>query len=487
MKLNKINIKTLKYIDLRNNQLSEGINDFINNNCYNINKLIIENCDNKLIFDYSDKCQIKFEYSVKNENINNILKAISFKGIKSLFLDNFSNIEFLNNESLKDLIELNLNQNPINDITIFNQVKFINIEKIHLDELEIEKGFNSLHVFNSIKARSILLEPYGNKYFCKIEFIKPSIKTNIIFDNLNFLKDSLLTECTNINIAQSILDNNANFFSFSEIKNSFPIFKKLRANKLEINYNSFDKKYECNGYFNYNIKLKFIFNDNLFLRDNLFHDIYSIKIYNGILDDNLDLSIQKFPFLTNLELENNKIEGMKIFNDIDALQKENKEREKYNDMNYDKSFKKRIKKFNSLDDDELIIRFLSLVNNWEKVDASISNHATAYMQSMLKRREDISKGDEEKFKDVLMLLSPLGGEIFKVRSTFSASLYDAITVATAAYMDRFKANPSKLVEAVKKLKADPEFREMRGGASSKTRTRVRIGYAVELFGSVVGQ
>ena len=65
MKLNKINIKTLKYIDLRNNQLSEGITDFINNNCYNINKLIIENCDNKLIFDYSDKWQIKFEYSVK--------------------------------------------------------------------------------------------------------------------------------------------------------------------------------------------------------------------------------------------------------------------------------------------------------------------------------------------------------------------------------------------------------------------------------------
>lgn len=104
MKLNKINIKTLKYIDLRNNQLSEGINDFINNNCYNINKLIIENCDNKLIFDYSDKCQIKFEYSVKNENINNILKAISFKGFKSLLLHNFSNIEFLNNESLKELI-----------------------------------------------------------------------------------------------------------------------------------------------------------------------------------------------------------------------------------------------------------------------------------------------------------------------------------------------------------------------------------------------
>jgi hypothetical protein len=137
-------------------------------------------------------------------------------------------------------------------------------------------------------------------------------------------------------------------------------------------------------------------------------------------------------------------------------------------------------------DDELIIRFLSLVKKWERVDTSISNHATAYMQEMLKRREDISKDDEARFRDVLMLLSPLGREIFRVKSTFSASLYDAITVATAEHIDRFKANPGKLVEAIKILKADSEFREMRGGASSKTRTRVRIGHAVSVFGSVFG-
>lgn len=136
-------------------------------------------------------------------------------------------------------------------------------------------------------------------------------------------------------------------------------------------------------------------------------------------------------------------------------------------------------------DDELIIRFLSLANNWRNVDASISNHATAYMQSMLKRREDISKDAEEQFRDILMLLAPLGGDIFRVRSTFSASLYEAIMVATAEYLDQFKANPRKLCEAVKILRADTKFREMRGGASSSTRTRVRIGYAVEVFGNVL--
>ena len=136
-------------------------------------------------------------------------------------------------------------------------------------------------------------------------------------------------------------------------------------------------------------------------------------------------------------------------------------------------------------DDELIVRFLSLVNNWQTIDESISNHATAYMQSMLKRHEDITSEEEARFRNVLSVVAPLGGEIFRVRSTFSASLYDAIMVATAEFVDFFKVHPDKLEEAIKKLKMDSEFREMRGGASSKTRTRVRIGHAIKVFRDVV--
>ena len=334
IKLNKMNIKNLKEIDIKNNKLSECINDFINNNFFNNNELRIESSDNKLFFDYSDKCKIKFEYLVENKNKNNVLKSLSFKGIKSLILNNFSNIDFLCNESLNNLIELNLRQNIMNDITIFNQIKFINIERIHFDNLQIQKGFNSLHVFSSIRAKSISLNPYkNNKYYCRLEFMKPSIKINYIFDNLNFLKDNLLEECININIDQTIFYNNIDYFSFYEINNSFPIFKKLKAQKLEINYKSSENKDECIGNFNYNIKLKFNFNDLLFLKDKIFHDIYSIKICNGILDNNLDLSIKRFPLLTDLELENNKIESTKIFDDIDETKNENEERKKYNELN----------------------------------------------------------------------------------------------------------------------------------------------------------
>ena len=138
-------------------------------------------------------------------------------------------------------------------------------------------------------------------------------------------------------------------------------------------------------------------------------------------------------------------------------------------------------------DDELIIRFLALVNNWRNVDALISDYATEYMRELLKKREDIHKEDEDRFKEVLMLLAPLGSEIFKVRSTFSASLYDAIMVATAEFIDDFRRSPEELRIAVKTLRMDSTFREMRGGASSKTRTRVRIGRAVDIFRKTISK
>ena len=335
--LNKINIKTLRDINLRDNDLSEGINEFLKDNVFNLNELTIEDSDYFLRFFYSDKCRINFDYNINNKNKNDLLKTISFKGIKHLIINNFGNIDFLSNESLNNLIELDLSKNPINDISIFNQIKFINLEKITLEYVQITKGFNSLHIFKSIRAKTISLTTYyNNKYCCKLEFLKPFIKMDYIFDDLNFLKDSLLAECKNINIAQSIFDNNINFFSFIDIKNSFPIFKKLKANKVEINYMTSEKSYECLSFFNYNIKLKFIFNDLAFLRDEIFNDINSIKISNGILDSNLNLSIKRFPLLVNIELENNTIENFQLFIDIDEINKINEERENYNKVNNDK-------------------------------------------------------------------------------------------------------------------------------------------------------
>lgn len=322
-KLNKINIKSIKTIDLLNNNLSEGLTDFINDNCFKNTLVVIENKKDILNFSYSGSCIINFKYLIEEKNKNNLLDKLSFKGIKTLILKNFEFFEFLNNESLNELKLLNLYDSKVEDITILNKIKFTNVDKIDLGNNQVIKGYNSLYTFKSIKANSIEVYSFlSRQYFCKFIFVNPNITINYIFDDLNFLKDKLLNEDMNINIAPYIFENNPNFFSFSEFKNSFKIFKKFRAYKLSIYYNSSEKKFKCLCESNNkDIKPLFIVNDLLFLKDDIFNDINSISIYNGILNDNLDL--KRFTKLEKIVLKNNIIDGIKIFNDIDYFKKQN--------------------------------------------------------------------------------------------------------------------------------------------------------------------
>lgn len=337
-KLNKINIKSLQNINLLNNELSEGIKEFLNYNFFNSKQLEIDNNQDSLNFYFSINCTINFGYLVQENNISNLLNNLSFKGINSLQLYNFEKFDFLANDSFSSLTYLNLENSSIDDITIFNKVKFIDIKEINLGYNEIINGYNSLHAFKSIKG--IYLKAYydrnSNQYDCEIKFDKPIMTLNYHFKDLYFLKDNLLNENMEIYISQEIFDYNQNFFTFSAIKNSFRLFKNLKANKVDINYISSLNKYECYGGFNRNIKLKFLYDDLLFLKDNIFEDIYSIKINNGFLSDALDLSLVRFPKLNNIELNNNKIESLKIFNDIYAINNINEENKKFNELNNEK-------------------------------------------------------------------------------------------------------------------------------------------------------
>ena len=60
--------------------------------------------------------------------------------------------------------------------------------------------------------------------------------------------------------------------------------------------------------------MTFFFNDLSFLKDEIFNNVYSIKIYRGILNDILELSLKRFPNLNYIELQNNIIEGIKNIN-----------------------------------------------------------------------------------------------------------------------------------------------------------------------------
>ena len=322
-KMNKINIKSIKTLALLNNELLEDINDFMNNYCFNTDKVKIEDNNNGLNFhylrEYHDDINIKFNYIVEEKNKNNLLKALSFKGIERLILEKFNNIDFLANE------------------LIINNVRYI-----YINNGTIIKGFDSFNSFKSIKAYSIKVDYTNNKYICKIEFRQPFIVLNYSFDDLNFLKYDLLKETYWIKIPQKIFNDNQNYFSYDAIKNSFPIFKQLKTYKLNIDYNSNLNKYECTCYFNHDINLKYMFNDLLFLKDDIFSKTRSIIICNSIINDNLDLSRKRFPNLYYIKLENNRIEGMRIFNDINDIKKLNAEIIEYNKKVDNKYYEKEL-------------------------------------------------------------------------------------------------------------------------------------------------
>ena len=331
-KLNEIDIKTLNYLDLMNNEISEGFLDFLNNFyhlCNSVDKLILTKGNNALNFQYYDSYLLLMDlkYPIEEKIMNETLKSISFKQIKNLEIDKFNNLEWLSNESLENLQILNF-KIKINDLSIFNTIKFTNLKKIvFCDNEPILKGFNSLNVFSLIYLISIKVKKIENKYECYLSFENPEFQQSFIFDDLNFLKEKILVnnqkKDLSIDIAQEILDdkNNYDFFSYNEIINSFPIFKYLKANILDINY--INNKYICiTKFYNHKFRMTFSFDELNFLNDDMFKEIEELNLPDIIFNDNnIGITKEKFPKIKKLNLDNNIIESMKFFSEVEYLQK----------------------------------------------------------------------------------------------------------------------------------------------------------------------
>ena len=307
-KMNRIDIKTLNYLDLMNNEISEGFLDFLNDFCYShisIEKLILIKDNNALKFQYYDSYSplMDLKYPIEEKNMNEVLKTISFKQIKNLEIDRFNNLEWLSNESLENLQIINF-KTKINDLSIFNSTKFTNLKKIvFCNDEPILKGFNSLNIFSLINLVSIKIEKIKNNYQCYLSCVNPEVQQSFIFDNLNFLKEKFLGNNQKkdliIDISQEILDdkNNWDFFSYNEIINSFPIFKNLKADILDVNY--INNKYICKTkFYNHEFRMNFSLDDLKFLNDNEL--LENLQIINFKTKIN-DLSIFNSTKFTNLK------------------------------------------------------------------------------------------------------------------------------------------------------------------------------------------
>ena len=225
-KLAKFNLRNIKNINLSDNHITDGINDFMLgiNNINNLShKLILEKL-NKDKFKYVFDTIVNFKYYIKdNKDVNQFLKELSFSGINYLKLIGFDDtcIKFLSNESLKDLKELDIEENSLTKISIFDNIHFPEINKINVSEKDFsDDNLNSLKFFSSIKMQKINI----NKRNINIKYKNPEL--NIKIDNFNLLYNDM-GDIDEIRI-DSIPDN-SDVFSYNSFSNKkLPIFKNIK-------------------------------------------------------------------------------------------------------------------------------------------------------------------------------------------------------------------------------------------------------------------
>ena len=326
--INKINIPSLKIIIMTNNPISEGIANF-NAISYGANEFVLNKKNNELNFNYSKfeyqsnkniMC-ITFSYAIKENDINNILEKIDFKGIKKLVIKGFDKIDFLSNDTLETLEVLDLKDNNINDISILNKVKFNNkLKELYVkDNIYFTNGFNSLKNFNGIHIKIIYITNKNNKYLCRVVY-NISHEINFIFDDLEFLKDKLFLKAEKIDIDQSVWDNNLNFFSeaIKDIK-SYPLFKiKPKALTIYSKNEKYEIYCEKDEFYSY-LKMQFFLSDLNIFNLEFFDSITSINFIDVIFNDNINLSLKTIPNIKTLYLRNNIIKSYKIISIINEL------------------------------------------------------------------------------------------------------------------------------------------------------------------------
>ena len=323
--LSNIDIKTLENLNLLNNELNSGIEQFLSNfeNMSKILTLEIVNENNKcaILFNYSDKLEMKFKYIVENRNINNSLETVPFNGIQKLTLKNFYNynMDFLSNNTFKDLLIIDLKYITINDLSIFNKIQFYNLEDIILDPGEIiEKGIHSLNSFKKIIVHKLNINFIENKYKCQVFFRNPYIDFH--FNNIDFLSDEVFFKTQNLIISDIQFDidgHSTNLFSYESLKNyKLAFFRCLKAERINIQYK--DKKYILDIDFYSPIKIDY--NQKKY-ESNSFNLSFNFNELSFLKNDDI-LKFAKSIALNNITFNNSNIdslESLKSFSKLESL------------------------------------------------------------------------------------------------------------------------------------------------------------------------
>jgi Protein of unknown function DUF262 len=133
--------------------------------------------------------------------------------------------------------------------------------------------------------------------------------------------------------------------------------------------------------------------------------------------------------------------------------------------------------------EELVLRFVSLFNNYHNVKKILSIHMTEFMRDVIKKG-NFDYNNEELLLRVINLLKPLGKDVFRGKSGgLSTGLYEAVTIGIAMNIDHYEAKGTEEVrKRIERLKQDSTFGQYTGSASnSKARIINRMKIAEKIF------
>lgn len=215
--LDKIKSNNLKKITIKNNPINDGIL-YINENLLNskIRKLDvkIENGSHvlSLYYKYNDKYELYFDYFIDIHKNLDILQQLNLEEILELNLSNIKlkKIDFLLNNSFRQLKYLNLDSNKIEDISILSNenLGILNSNKVSIKDNPIKKGLNAL---------------LNGKFFNRCVFIELSIykKEEVFKISANFMHFNIDIDffINNINELKIYFDFNNNYIKLDKTNN----------------------------------------------------------------------------------------------------------------------------------------------------------------------------------------------------------------------------------------------------------------------------
>ena len=152
--------------------------------------------------------------------------------------------------------------------------------------------------------------------------------------------------------------------------------------------------------------------------------------------------------------------------------------------NYIKSVNLSYEQNQSLYNEELVLRFMSLYKE-NDIKCSISLHMTRFMESALKNPNFGYDKYKYVFEETFAILVKLGHNIFRQpNGDFATSLYDVITYGISHNIEKYKSMPKQdIIEIIKKLRTNENFKKFSRSGGNNQRERIinRLKVAKELF------